>query len=231
VRGEPSTHLPPAAFVSFLQTHDQVGNRAMGERLCAIAAPEALRAAIACVLLAPAPPLLFMGEEFAASTPFLFFCDFGPELAAAVTRGRRHEFARFARFSDPAAQAAIPDPNDPQTFVASKLRWDEIARPPHSEWLALHRELLALRQRVIVPRLAGMRAGGAFRVEGTSVLRVEWLMGDASRLHLLANFAANASAPVAPPPGSVVYSSASAPDVEQAGLPAWAVVFALEAIA
>src|SRR3989304_3199811 len=74
---------------------------------------KALRAAVACVLLAPSPPLLFMGEEFAASTPFLFFCDFGPDFAAAVTRGRRQEFARFERFSDPSAQAAIPDPNDP----------------------------------------------------------------------------------------------------------------------
>jgi len=231
-RGEPSAHLPPAAFISFLQTHDQVGNRALGERLCALAAPQALRAALACVLLAPAPPLLFMGEEFAASTPFLFFCDFGPELAAAVTRGRRHEFARFERFRDPAAQAAIPDPNDPQTFAASKLRWDEVGRAPHGEWLALHRELLALRRRLIVPRLAGMRAGGDFRVEDGSVLRVQWTLGEGSRLHLLANFAASASVPVTLPPGRSLYANAplATDNVERRELPPWFVAFTLEGV-
>ena len=229
-RGESSAHLPAAAFVSFLQTHDQIGNRALGERLCAIADPQALRAAVPCVLLAPSPPLLFMGEEFAASTPFLFFCDFGPELATAVTRGRRHEFARFARFSGPAAQAAIPDPNDSATFAASKLRWDEIGRAPHDEWLALHRELLALRHRVIVPRLAGMRSGGDFRIEDGGVLRVQWTLGEGSRLHLAANFAASASPPMTMPPGQVLY--ANPPQNEdragQPGLPPWFVAFTLE---
>ena len=122
-RGEPSAHLPPTAFVPFLQNHDQVGNRAFGERLCSLASEQALRAATTVLLLAPAPPLLFMGEEFGAATPFLFFCDFGPQLAAAVTAGRRREFARFARFSDAQAQAQIPDPNDVHTFESSKLDW------------------------------------------------------------------------------------------------------------
>ena len=230
-RGEPSAHLPATAFVSFLQTHDQVGNRALGERLCAIADPQALRAAVTCLLLAPSPPLLFMGEEFAASTPFQFFCDFGPDLAAAVTRGRRQEFARFARFRDPAAQAAIPDPNDLATFTASKLRWDEISRPPHSEWHALHRELLALRQRVIVPRLAGMLSGGDFRIEDASVLRVQWTLGEGSRLHLVANFTAAASGPLPLPPGQLVYASSSLAEgvAGQCALPAWTVAYTLEA--
>ena len=230
VRGEPSAHLPAAAFVSFLQTHDQVGNRALGERLCALADSQALRAATVCVLLAPSPPLLFMGEEFAASTPFLFFCDFGPELAAAVTRGRRQEFARFARFSDPAAQAAIPDPNDPRTLAASRLRWNEIDHPPHGEWLALYRELLALRHRVIVPRLAGMRSGGDFCIEDGGVLRVQWLMGDGSRLHLVANFAAKSSPPVAMAPGDILYANMRRADANarQGTLPAWFVAYTLE---
>jgi len=230
-RGEPSAHLPATAFVSFLQTHDQVGNRALGGRLCAVAEPPALRAAVACVLLAPAVPLLFMGEEFAASTPFLFFCDFGPELAAAVTRGRRQEFARFERFRDPAAQAAIPDPNDPATFAASKLRWGEAAGPPHSEWLALHRELLALRHRVIVPRLAGMRSGGDFGIEDGHVLRVQWILGEGSRLHVVANFAAAASAPVPMPPGQIVYTNLpqAKSRAKRRKLPAWFVAVTLEA--
>ena len=229
-RGEPSAHLPAAAFVAFLQTHDQVGNRALGERLCAIAGPQALRVAVACVLLAPAPPLLFMGEEFAASTPFHFFCDFGPDLAAAVTRGRRAEFARFERFRDPAAQAVIPDPNAAATFSACKLRWDEISRPPHSEWLALHRELLALRQRVIVPRLAGMRAGGDFRIEDGGALRVQWTLGDGARLHMIANFAATESGAAAMPPGEIVYANPPQAD-DGAGprkRPAWFVAYTLE---
>ena len=113
-RGEPTTGLPPTAFVSFLQNHDQIGNRAFGERILAIADPRAVRAASAILLLSPQTPLLFMGEEFGAQTPFLFFCDFEEDLAAAVTDGRRNEFARFARFSDPAAREGIPDPNDIQ---------------------------------------------------------------------------------------------------------------------
>ena len=228
-RGDPSAHLPPAAFVSFLQTHDQVGNRALGERLCAIADAQALRAATVCVLLAPAPPLLFMGEEFAASTPFQFFCDFGPELAAAVTRGRRHEFARFARFADPAAQATIPDPNDARTFAASKLRWDEIGRAPHAQWLALHRELLALRHRAIVPRLARMKSGGEFRIGDGGVMRVDWTLGDGARLHLVANFAASPSAPLSLPAGEQLYASAPlTARAAQSALPAWTAVYMLE---
>ncbi len=228
-RGEPSAHLPATAFVSFLQTHDQVGNRALGERLCALAKPQALRAAAACLLLAPAPPLLFMGEEFAASTPFLFFCDFGPELAAAVTNGRRQEFSRFARFRDGAAQAAIPDPNDPATFAASKLRWDETGRPPHSDWLAFYRELLALRRRTIVPRLAGMRPGGDFRIED-GVLHVGWTLGDGSRLNLAANFSASASAFITLPPGEMLYASSRiARRIGPCALPAWTAAYFLEA--
>ena len=229
-RGEPSAHLPPTAFISFLQTHDQVGNRALGERLCAVAEPQALRAAVTCVLLAPSPPLLFMGEEFAASSPFQFFCDFGAELAAAVTRGRRQEFARFERFRDPAAQASIPDPNDPKTFAASKLPWGELERAPHSEWLALHRELLALRHRMIVPHLAGARSGGEFHIESGTVLRVQWMLSDGLRLHLVANFAAAASGPVTMPPGRTVYASEWRTEerAERRALPAWFVGFTLE---
>src|SRR5207237_8177781 len=97
-RGEPSAHLPPLAFVTFLQNHDQIGNRAFGERLSALASAARLKAAITAWLLAPALPMLFMGEEFAAATPFLFFCDFGAELADKITLGRQQEFRSFERF-------------------------------------------------------------------------------------------------------------------------------------
>ncbi len=195
-RGEPSAQLPPVAFVSFIQTHDQVGNRAFGERLCMLAQEAPLRAATVAWLLAPAPPMLFMGEEFGAATPFLFFCDFGPELAAAVTAGRRREFARFERFSDPAAQAAIPDPNAADTFARSKLDWGCTQREPHARWLKLYRDLLALRREQVVPRLAGMSGhAGRFEVLSEGAVLVHWQLGEGSGLTLYLNLAA-APAPV-----------------------------------
>ena len=192
-RGEPSAYLPPQAFVSFLQNHDQIGNRAFGERMASLAPPDALRALVAVQLLAPSPPLLFMGEEFGATTPFLFFCDFSGELAQAVTEGRRSEFAKFAAFDDPRARERIPDPSDEQTFLASKLDWQGRTQPPHSEWLRLYRELLAIRRAEIVPRLRGSGdlAGhaGSYRVFGERALCVQWTMGEGSVLCLLANLA------------------------------------------
>ena len=206
-RGEPSVHLPPAAFVNFLQTHDQVGNRALGERIGHIADPGALRAAIACVLLSPSPPLLFMGEEFAASTPFLFFCDFGPELADAVSQGRRREFARFDRFRDPDARDAIPDPNRLDTFERSKLDWSEADLPAHGAWLSLYRECLHLRATRIAPRLAGMGPSGAFEVDRGDVLYVDWTLGDGARLHLAANFSRSEAHRVKAQRGEVLYAT------------------------
>ena len=100
-RGGPSGELPPDAFVSFIQNHDQIGNRAFGERLNMLASPEAMRALASVYLLAPQIPMLFMGEEWGATSPFPFFCDFTGELAEAVRKGRREEFSRFPEFSDP----------------------------------------------------------------------------------------------------------------------------------
>ena len=204
-RGEPSAHLPPAAFVSFLQTHDQVGNRALGERLAALAQEPALRAATVAWLLAPAPPMLFMGEEFGAVTPFLYFCDFTGELAAAVRDGRRREFAQFARFADSTAQAAIPDPNDPATFASSKLDWQCAARPPHARWLALYRRLLALRREHVGPRLAGMAGdAGRFAELATGAVACEWRLGDGAMLRIWLNLAQHELALPAPPAGEPV---------------------------
>jgi maltooligosyltrehalose trehalohydrolase len=204
-RGEPSAQLPLAAFVSFLQTHDQVGNRALGQRLHALSDERMEKAALACLLLSPHVPMLFMGEEFAASTPFLFFCDFGPGLARAVTEGRRREFAQFAGFDEASAGARIPDPGDAATFEASKLRWEERERTPHRQRLALVRGLIALRHNHLLPRLRGTRGGARLEILN-GVLRVEWTLGDGSRLRLLAHFDTQ---PVTVPPrlaGDVIYS-------------------------
>jgi len=228
-RGEPSAHLPATAFVNFLQTHDQVGNRAFGERLGALAPPAALDALAACVLLAPSPPLVFMGEEFGASTPFLFFCDFGPELGEAVTRGRRAEFARFERFGDPEALARIPDPNAPASFERSKLAWNELERPGHRERLERYRQLLAVRRAHIAPRLARLQSGGRFEVRPPGLLRVEWALGGPARLHLLANLGGERARDVAPPPGRPIYVHRSAAGSPPAAgeLGAWSVVWTL----
>ena len=166
-RGEPSAHLPPSAFVDFLQNHDQVGNRALGERLLVLTDERKLRALTAILLLAPSPPLLFMGEEWGCRQPFLFFCDFEGELGEAVRKGRRGEFARFAAFRDPKARSRIPDPTAEETFKRCVLRWREQDR----SWLALYRELLALRQRRIVPLRCGP---GRYRMLAPRAFEVDW---------------------------------------------------------
>jgi malto-oligosyltrehalose trehalohydrolase len=186
-RGEVSSGLPPPAFVNFLQNHDQIGNRALGERLSALTTPAQLRLATTCLLLAPAIPLMFMGEEFAAGSPFLFFCDFGPELAPKVVEGRRAEFASFERFRTPQAQAQIPDPGAEQTFLASKLDWSELVQPGHRELHTLYVELLDVRRRRSVPHRAGRHHAASFAVDGNG-LAVDWTLGDGARLHLRANF-------------------------------------------
>ncbi|MBP0443457.1 malto-oligosyltrehalose trehalohydrolase [Roseomonas sp. SSH11] len=186
-RGEPSKHLPPTAFVLFLQNHDQVGNRAMGERLDALAPAEAMRAANALLLLCPQIPMLFMGEEWGATAPFLFFTGFrDPELAKAVREGRRKEFAHFKAFQDEEARKRIPDPNDPATFERSRPDFNEAERPPHDAILAHHRALLAIRHAEIIPRLKGAMAEGA-EPAGPAAVVARWRMGDGSRLTIAAN--------------------------------------------
>lgn len=223
-RGEPSGALPATSFVSFLQNHDQIGNRAFGERLTVLARPAPLAAALAVLLLAPAPPLLFMGEEWGTTQPFLFFCDFEPSLAPQVTAGRRKEFARLARFRDPAARERIPDPSAGATFVSSKLDWGECERG--AACLARYRRLLALRRTEIVPRLAGMRTGGQYRRFQRHGLAVDWQLGDGTLLHLVCNLSDAALEDVALPRGRIIHSTH--PSSERA-CPPWSVAWLLEA--
>jgi maltooligosyltrehalose trehalohydrolase len=169
-RGGPSAELPPDAFVSFIQNHDQIGNRAFGERLNSLAPPEVIRALASVYLLAPQIPMLFMGEEWGATQPFLFFCDFKGELAELVRRGRRAEFSRFPEFADPDRVAKIPDPCAEATFLASKLDWSGID-PTH---LAYYRELLTTRRDFVQPLLPSIRQGGKALVVGEQALRVIW---------------------------------------------------------
>jgi maltooligosyltrehalose trehalohydrolase len=196
LRGEPSGHLPPTSFVAFLQNHDQVGNRAMGERITALAQADAVRAATAVLLLAPALPLLFMGEEWAAPEPFLFFSDLGSDLGPSVAEGRRREFARFPEFASPAMQERIPDPQAATTRARSVLDWGRLAGPEHQAWLALHRTLLRVRAEAIVPLLAAEPTPAAsWKALGETAIEIAWKF-PAGTLRLVANLGA---APVAHP--------------------------------
>lgn len=207
-RGEPSRDLPPACFVSFLQNHDQIGNRALGERISRLTGPAAIRAAMAILLLAPSPPLLFMGEEFGAKTPFLFFCDFASELAAKVRDGRRAEFARFEEFRSPEAQARIPNPNDPAAFLASKLDWDCLEQDSHRQWLNFYRELLTCRREMIVPRVRDIVPGVAkYDVLGPGAVHVHWAFAKAGSLELIANLGQESYVLANQPQGDLVYAA------------------------
>ena len=142
--GQSTMGLEPHMFVIALQNHDQVGNRAAGDRLAARVAQSRLKIAAALLLTSPFTPLLFQGEEWAASTPFQYFTDHADvELGKSVSEGRRREFAAFGWRPE-----NVPDPQDPATFERSRLRWDEIDSPAHREMLEWYRSLLALRRRM-----------------------------------------------------------------------------------
>ncbi len=233
-RGERSADLPPGAFVSFLQNHDQVGNRAFGERIGVLSKPEVLTALTAILLLAPHPPLLFMGEEWGAAEPFLFFCDFHDALAENVREGRRREFARFPAFRDSAARERIPDPNAAATFMDSKLDWSCLQALPYRDWLAFHRALIGLRHKEITPRLAGITVNNVrSRRFGRGGLSVSWHLGDDTELTLLANLS-ETDIPLdhtdVTPMGRVLYTNAGsdAKATRQKNLVPWFVAWFLK---
>ena len=198
-RGKPSGDLPSTAFVAFLQNHDQVGNRAMGERLVRLTDRERLRAATALLLLGPQIPLLFMGEDEGSESPFLFFTDFHDELADAVREGRRREFAKFDAFADEEARKGIPDPNARSTFDASIPR----PGPQAGEWRALYRDLLALRHVHIMPRLKGT-VGLAADVTGPGRVKARWRMADGATLTILIDLG-DAPEAIAGEEGQLIY--------------------------
>ncbi|ALI03938.1 malto-oligosyltrehalose trehalohydrolase [Pseudomonas sp. FW306-02-F02-AA] len=188
-RGEPSGHLPPSAFVLFLQNHDQIGNRAFGERLHQLTAPQALHAATVLMLLSPMIPLLFMGDEYAADEPFLFFTSHHGVLARQVREGRRNEFAAFSAFADPHTREQIPDPNALHTFTASRPTLTSSEPLTQQATLTLYRQLLLIRHREIIPRLPGAHALGA-TVLATGAISARWHMGDGSLLCIDLNLTA-----------------------------------------
>jgi maltooligosyltrehalose trehalohydrolase len=211
-RGTRSAHLPPTAFVAFLQNHDQIGNRAFGERLTGLTDQARLRAATALLLLCPQVPLIFMGDEIGSESPFLFFTDFDDALADAVREGRRREFAGFAAFADEAARARIPDPNAIATFANSTPRPGRDAEA----WSGMYRELLRLRHAAIVPALPGAAAIGAEAIGDRAVI-AQWRLGDGAMLTLLLNLGDDA---VSAREGGVPLFATGMPG-EPASLTAW----------
>jgi len=215
-RGEVSGALPPSAFVNFLQNHDQIGNRPLGDRLQADEA--AIVAALAITLLAPMPPLLFMGEEWGSGRAFPFFCDFKGDLAEAVRKGRRAEFkAAYASMGD-----EIPDPLAEETFRSAILDWEARRTSAGQRRLALVRDLLLTRRKTVVPRLKGAAFGSAHWDD--RVLTADWRLGDGSRLLLLANLFDASARRSRTPAGTPIWGG---PPGE--ALPPWSVLWSLGA--
>jgi malto-oligosyltrehalose trehalohydrolase len=169
--------VPLSASVNFLQNHDQIGNRAFGERLTVLADAAPLQLAVALVLLAPSPPMLFMGEEEGATVPFLYFADWQGELRDAVRRGRVEEFAHFPRHAQAAREGRLPDPCSIDTFTQCRLR----PGPQATGWRSVYRTLLALRAAWLQPRLPDLHADAHEAVHRGRWLQVRWFFGGAHR--------------------------------------------------
>ncbi|SIQ96885.1 maltooligosyl trehalose hydrolase [Rhizobium sp. RU20A] len=223
-RGEPSGELPPTAFVSFIQNHDQVGNRAYGDRIGEIAKPEALRAIAALYLLAPQIPMLFMGEEWNAKTPFPYFCDFNEELNTAVREGRAKELARLPGFQDHDGEPPVP--TVPETFEAAKLDWEERLSGDHADHLSLYKRLIALRRSTVIPRLPGITGKAEGERLAGKVIRVTWRLGDGSRLTVTANLDDVDGVPIAAPAGRSLWIEGAVGASGEIG--AWTVIWTLE---
>ena len=221
-RGQPSRHLPPTAFISFIQNHDQVGNRAFGDRLSAGASFEAIKALAGVYLLAPQIPMIFQGEEWNARTPFPYFCDFDEELNENVRNGRREELSRLPGFDD-ASAATSPDPTSLETFMGAKLNWSETALADSSAMLDTYRELISIRRREIVPHLDACVSEYA-RTAG-HIVEVCWSLGVDRRLRLVANLSSKRGEATLNQKGRLIWATG----VENMqGLGPWSVTWTVE---
>ncbi len=212
-RGTTSAQLPTTAFIDCLQNHDQIGNRALGERLLALADRDAVQAAVALLLMSPHIPMIFMGEEDGSTTPFLFFTSHHDELADLVRNGRRSEFSHFGAFADPALRERIPDPNEPATYEESR----PVPGPDAGVWRLLYRDLLRLRRDRLMPHLAGARSAGA-QALGEQAVVAKWTLGDGSQLVIASHFGETAIGwPDAPDAAHLIFANRDA--VAPASLP------------
>ena len=204
-RGTPSDDLPPQSFVFFLQNHDQIGNRAFGERLTNLTEPHALEAAIALQMLAPHIPLLFMGEEDASCSPFLFFSEMNDQLANSIKEGRKREF----QLDDD----KLPDPGAIETFEQSAPQPDERLGARRFRY---YQRLLALRREKIAPAISGASSLGAHAVGEKAVL-ARWRLGDGAELTIAINLGAEATSCLLPSDPLLFESRAGAYDAAMRG--------------
>ncbi len=200
-RGVPSTGQPPAAFVDFIQNHDQVGNRAQGERLLSLAGIDRTKILLATLLLSPHIPLMFMGEEYGETNPFLFFTDFHGDLAKAVRDGRAREFKGHAGHEGD----TVPDPNAKTTFERSRLDWDKLGSPRGRDWLDFTKTLLKLRREIVVPLLGSARGGtGEVLATEEGLLAVSWSF-PSGRLAIALNISEDGH-PLPDMPGKAIFA-------------------------
>jgi 1,4-alpha-glucan branching enzyme/maltooligosyltrehalose trehalohydrolase len=220
-RGKPSADLPPTAFISFIQNHDQIGNRALGDRMITYRPAEAIKAVTALYLLAPQIPMLFMGEEWGATEPFPYFCDFNEDLNEKVRKGRREELSRLPGFD----ADDLLDPTARSTFESAKLDWSKLNDAASAEVLDFYRTLLDLRHQRIVPLLKGVGGkSGNFRSEG-SAIAVDWTLAGGAQLHLLANLSQEAASVGAQAAGAEQIFSLGA--VTGDSLAPWSVIWSI----
>ncbi len=196
-RGTPTFGLPPAVFITYLENHDQVANSGRGLRLHQLSSPGRCRALTALFLLAPGTPMLFQGQEFASTRPFLFFADHNPELAKLVRKGRREFLAQFHSLAAPEWADILADPANPETFARCKIDWSE--RERHAEVHALHADALRLRREEPVFR-AQQPGGTDGAVLGTQAFVLRFFGADGEDRLLLVNLGCDLHLAVAPEP-------------------------------
>ncbi len=223
---EAGCHVPPNAFVSFLQSHDLVGNRIFGERVTSLLPTDVVRALVSAALLLPQAPMLFMGEEWGASAPFPYFCDFHGDLSEAVQKGRCEQISKLPGVSQEDLKNA-PNCQAEATFRSAQLRWEELGEADHAAWLALYKGLLRVRRERIVPLLRGLSGRcGHYEVLGPGGLRIVWTLAGGARLQLAANLWHEPRAGFGAAAGEVIWAEGVAGSGEELG--AWSVRWSVE---
>ena len=219
---------PPPSFISYIQTHDLVGNRILGDRLSTNAAPELIRALAALYLLMPQTPLIFMGEEWNTTTPFPFFCDYtGRPAGEHLNEERRETFRKMVPRPSEEEIDRAPDPQKESTFNSAKLKWSDLKKPAHATWLSFYRELIALRRKEIIPLLATVSEySGTHQVVGLGAWVCTWNLAGGARLHLAVNLCACERDGIPQQPGELLRLQGSEPKPGTLG--PWTVRFKLE---
>ena len=221
-KGQPSGDLPPTAFISFIQNHDQIGNRLFGERIASLVDERRMRVAVALYLLAPQVPLLFMGEEWGAETPFLYFNDVDRSFRDDIIAQRQKQFGQFVAEAN--RDREVPDPMAETTFAASKLDWPAASKPEKQALLEFYRTLLGIRARHIIPLLAGVGGNaGCFRMVGAG-FAVEWRLAGGHTLRLAANLTGSPAGGFELASGRRLWLEGEADDTT---LGPWSLVFSL----